>query len=554
VNPRPYQSECLGSIIERLRTERATLAVLATGLGKTVIFSLLAKIASRRVLVVAHRDELIQQAADKIERVTGIRPDIEMGDSRSREGDAYLHRPKIVVASVQSISRKSRLNRFRPHQFGLVVIDEAHRSVAPSYLRVVEHFSESKVVGFTATPDRLDNRGLKTVFESVAYRMDIHDGIEQGWLVPITCVRPKVHLDLDGIESRGGDFVESQLQQRILESEGVLHEYARGIVAGTRDRRTIVFCDSVRSAEQLSDILNRPGYGVRASWICGDPQLCPKERRRATIQSFRQGSITHLVNVGIATEGFDVPEISAVAVCRPTKSRALYTQMTGRGTRPPDGLADQHHDAASRRTAIASSVKSDMLLVDFTYGTHDHVLAGPADLLGEAMSEEERAAMMATLADSSSGMSLDEARAKAKEIVELKEKQKAMDAERRRADRARRKEREMVAANGDVAFEVVDVMGRYGIARDVAAQRVTAAIREGGKLTGAQLTSLRKQVPDCDDMPSALQRSLYKEMVRRRIVGECTLKQAKILRKAKLDPHMKFDEARRALDELFARR
>lgn len=547
---RPYQKDAVDGIISHLRGRRSTLCVMPTGSGKTIVFASLARMARKRVMVIAHRDILIRQAAEKIEAVTGTAPDIEKAEERSREGK-FLSRPKIVVASVQTLSNANRLRRFHPRDFGLIIVDEGHRAVAGSYMKVLDWFCTSKVLGVTATPDRLDKKGLATVFESVAYRLGISDAIADGWLVPVRCVSPKIaNLELAGLKTVNGDFVETQLQRRIAESEGVLHEYAVGIAEASRGRKTIVFADSVKSAEILADILRRPAFGIRSGWICGDQQLCPEQRRTAIIDGFRNGSISHLVNVGIATEGFDVPDIECVAVCRPTQSRALYAQMLGRGTRPHDPTLCDHETAEQRTQAIAASRKPCCTVIDFTYG-HGHTLAGPADVLGEAMDPEDIARAKAMLATGGVSCGVAEALEEAHREVQEKRDKARRKAEKRDALRqAAMDKRASVTMTGDVRLREVDVMGRYGITPESTERRLSKSARG---ITAKQLSHLLKQVPDADQMDPALQDSLYREMVRRRMLGLATLKQAKILKREGMDANMKFPDAIKALDRIFGK-
>lgn len=387
MNLRRYQRHAIDSTTEAFRDSRSALLVLATGTGKTVIFSTLAhEWQDRRVMVVAHREELVRQAADKIERITGEHPDIEMADEWA--DDSIFRQNKIVVSSVQTLNAGSprRLSRFRPDDFGLIVVDEAHHATADTYRRVIGHFDRSKILGVTATPDRSDEEALGRVFETVPFCYEMMDGIRDGYLVPIKVTTVNVK-DLDYSEARdtAGDLNQQDVA-KIQGSERVLHEIVDPIVAIAGNRKTIVFAtpgyagegeDEYHVAERMTEIINRhkPGSAVRVS------QDTPKDLRREYIRQFAEGRIQFLVNVGVLTEGFDDPTIEVVAITRPTKSRSLYAQMVGRGTRPI--VADESDDPEVRRRNIAASIKPHVEVVDVCGISGKHKLISPTDILGK---------------------------------------------------------------------------------------------------------------------------------------------------------------------------
>lgn len=411
---RDYQDEAVRKAAECLGRERSTLIVLPTGMGKTIVMGKLAGLAKKRVLVVAHREELVTQNADKIGRVTGKDVDIEMGDRLALEG--LLDRAPIVSASKDSL-HPNRIARFNAFDFGLVLVDEAHHATAKTYARIFEHFRGCKVVGVTATPDRADEEALGKVFESVAYEMSIRDGIERGWLVPVR--QRKIvceSLDFSGVRKVGGDFNQGQLAE-LLEQEGPLHEMtvptlevACGVDRHTIDtlmsldpetaaenfrakiterKRTLVFCSRVHHAELVTHILNR-WLPASAAIVHGKT---PSDERARLFKQFGAGEIQFLANVGIATEGWDDPAtdgrgVQVVALMRPTQSRSLYAQMIGRGTRPLPGLVDQFEDAVSRTAAIAQSAKPSVLILDFHDLADTHSLIHAEDVLGGSFEDK----------------------------------------------------------------------------------------------------------------------------------------------------------------------
>jgi superfamily II DNA or RNA helicase len=270
------------------------------------------------------------------------------------------------------------MHRFRPEEFGLLVIDEAHRSVADTYREVVNHYcGPAALLGVTATPDRHDEQALGQVYRTVAFDYELTDAIAEGWLVPIRQKFLSVELDLSGTRYTLGDFHGADLRA-LLAAEDTLERIASDAVQWAGERRTLVFADCVANAERLTVALNRHRLGC-AALVTGE---LPDPERRRVIADYRAGATQYLVNVGIATEGFNVPDISCVVMARPTASRSLYTQMAGRGTRALAGVLDDIDTAAARCAAIAASDKRDLLLLDVVGNSARHKLITAADILG----------------------------------------------------------------------------------------------------------------------------------------------------------------------------
>ena len=336
VKLRPYQNEAITAILNaRRRGVKRMVVCLPTGAGKTVIFSHLASIAQRRVLVLAHREELLSQAQEKLQRALGDRG---LVDIEQAEQSASLS-AKIVVASIRSL-RSERLHRLISEEsFGLMIYDECHHAVAQdnqrvlSELGVFEESFEGTLVGFTATTKRADGIGLDEVFEALVYSRNLQDMIRDQYLVPLRGYRISTSVSLEGMEGRG-DFPIDELGERvdIQERNGLV---ARTIQELARDRRTICFCVTVRHAENLAQTLRE--CGVPAAMIYGE--MKSPERARV-LSDFRDGTLQVLTNVGVLTEGFDDPEVSCVAMARPTRSESMYIQCVGRGMRLFEGKKD----------------------------------------------------------------------------------------------------------------------------------------------------------------------------------------------------------------------
>lgn len=392
MNLRPYQTKALDGIVDAFKSSRSTLAVLPTGGGKTILFAhaIEAMKGHGRALVLAHREELIDQAADKIHRVTGIKPDIEMGGRWAAES-GLLHAPSpIIVSSIQTqiagMEGAGRMTRFKPEQFGLVVVDEAHHAPAESYRRVIDYYKQgpAKILGVTATPDRADEQALGQIFETVAFEYGILDAINDGWLVPIHQQFIVVDsLDLSQCRTTAGDLNGADLSDAV-EDERTLHGMVFPTLDIVKDRKTLVFATSVAQAERIAEIFNRHKPDS-ARCVFGHT---PKEQRRETLRHYSSGMFQTLVNVGVATEGFDQHDIEVVVMGRPTKSRALYAQMVGRGTRPLAGIVDRFGEPDQRRLAIADSDKPHCLVLDFVGNSGRHKLVSTADILGGNYADE----------------------------------------------------------------------------------------------------------------------------------------------------------------------
>lgn len=389
LSPRIYQTEAIDAARDKLRNHRSTLIVLPTGTGKTVLFAMAARMCAEktgRTLILAHREELINQAASVLERV-GLAPGIERADSYARS----MYDPHAVVATVQTL-RGKRLASWPTNYFKLIVVDEAHHATAQSYRNILDHFASGKVVGVTATPDRADEDEIADVFESTAYEMSIWDAMTAPtpgpYLSPLKFVRCDTPIDLRGLKASSEDYNESDLAERITPLIEVL---ANAVKARVGDRQTLVFTPDCASASAMATALQ--SIDCKADYVWGD-----SPDRVEKIERYKRGETRILVNCMIFTEGFDAPYTSAIVLCRPTKSRSLYSQMVGRGTRLAPG-------------------KEDCIVVDFAWLTDAHDLVRPADLIISRARDDESDAgeILDALTDADEVVDLIEAAKKAKE-------------------------------------------------------------------------------------------------------------------------------------------
>lgn len=298
---RPYQQECIRSIPER----GAYLIQLATGLGKTVIFTQMPR--RGRMLIISHREELVRQPLKYFDCKTGV----EMAGEHA-PADA-----EVVSASVQSLAR--RLDRYSPDYFDIVIIDECHHASANTYKRILQHFTPRLLLGFTATPNRADHVRLDDVFEKIIFQRDLRWGVQNGWLSDIFCRRVTIGYDLSAVKSRGGDFAPGELDEALDGTEQAVADAYRQYAEGA----TLIFAASVRHAQAIAAEI-----GPDAVVVTGETK-----NRADIIRDFTERKIKCLVNVMVFTEGTDIPLIETLIIARPTQSDSLYTQMVGRGLR-----------------------------------------------------------------------------------------------------------------------------------------------------------------------------------------------------------------------------
>ena len=351
---RPYQQEAKDAIFREWDQEghNKTLLVLPTGTGKTIVFASVAERCVRdgsRVLILAHRGELLEQAQDKLFRSTGLRSAVEKAEDSSL-GSWF----RVTVGSVQTLMREKRLAKFSPDHFGHIIIDEAHHCLSDSYQRVLEHFAGAKVLGVTATPDRGDMRNLGQYFESLAYEYSLPRAIRDGYLCPIKAQTIPLRLDLSGVGIQSGDFKAGDLGTAL---DPYLYQIADEMANYCQGRKTVVFLPLVKTSKKFRDILLDRGF--RAAEVNGESQ-----DRAEILRDFDAGKYNVLCNSMLLTEGWDCPSVDCIVVLRPTKIRSLYSQMVGRGTRLCEG-------------------KDHLLLLDFLWHTERHELCHPASLICE---------------------------------------------------------------------------------------------------------------------------------------------------------------------------
>ena len=353
---RPYQQQAKDAIFSEWENGiKKTLLVLPTGCGKTIVFAKVAEECVKggsRVLILAHRGELLGQAADKIGKSTGLGCATEKAEQTCL-GSWF----RIVVGSVQSMMREKRLNQFPNDYFNTIIIDEAHHCISDSYQKVLRHFPDAEVLGVTATPDRGDMQNLGTVFESLAYEYTLPKAIKEGYLSPIKAVTIPLKIDMSAVGVQAGDFKSGDIATAL---DPYLESIAEEMEKYCSNKKTVVFLPLVKTSQKFRDILNN--HGFKAAEVNGD-----SKDRAEILEAFDKDQYNVLCNSMLLTEGWDCPSVDCIVVLRPTKVRSLYCQMVGRGTR----LSPETN-------------KDHLLLLDFLWHTERHELCHPASLICES--------------------------------------------------------------------------------------------------------------------------------------------------------------------------
>ncbi len=405
MTPRPYQAAARAAVHEAWKTVDRTLLVLPTGCGKTIVFSLISYDiveAGGRPLILAHRGELLSQAADKLERAVGLAAAREQAENEAH--DTLL---PVTVGSVQTLMRQSRLDRFAPDHFSHIIIDEAHHATTDSYANILSHFVDAKVLGVTATPDRHDRQNLGKVFESVAYEMSLIQAITDGYLSKIRALSIPLKIDLTGVAVKNGDFDETELASALDPYLGQIADTMREKCA---TRKTLVFLPLIATARKFAGLLAERGF--RAQWVSGD-----HPNRRQILDEYAAGKYDVLCNSMLLTEGYDDPATDCIVCLRPTKSRPLYAQIVGRGTRLHPG-------------------KDNLLLLDFLWMTDKHELCRPAHLVAP---KEEVAKAMTERVQEAGAADIDEELVKTanEDVVREREEKLAEELKQQRAKQAK---------------------------------------------------------------------------------------------------------------------
>ena len=507
---RPYQQEARESIQREWENgNKKTLLVLPTGCGKTIVFSKVIEDRVRkgeRVLVLSHRSELLEQASDKLKQSTGLNTATEKAEETSI-GSWF----RVVVGSVQTLQRDKRLRKFAKDHFDTIVVDEAHHCISDGYQRVLGHFDQANVLGVTATPDRGDMRNLGTYFQSLAYEYTLPKAIKEGYLSKIKALTIPLTLDLSGVGTQAGDFKSSDLSSAL---DPYLYQIADEMAKQCQDRKTVVFLPLVKTSQKFRDILNERGF--KAAEVNGE-----SKDRAEVLKDFEDGKYNVLCNSMLLTEGWDCPSVDCVVVLRPTKVRALYSQMVGRGTRLFPG-------------------KEELLLLDFLWHTERHDLCRPASIIA---TDEAVAKAMTKRSEEATNVAMD--------IMELEEVA-VKDAVAEREEALAKKLSEMRKRKRSL---VDPLQFEMSIQAEDLANYVPAFGWEAGPPSEKQLKALEKSGIFPDEVENAGKAKLILDRLdKRRNEGLATPKQIRCLERYGFRNVgiWKFDNAKRLIDRIAA--
>lgn len=506
---RPYQQQARDYIhAEWENGHTRTLLVLPTGTGKTIVFASVAADQVRagdRVLILAHRGELLEQAADKLQRSTGLVSAVEKADATCL--NTWF---RVVVGSVQTLQRTARLERFPHDYFGTIIIDEAHHAITDGYRRILDYFGDAKVLGVTATPDRGDMRNLGEVFDSLAFEYKLTDAIKEGYLCRIMAQTIPLKLDISSVTMSGGDYAVGDLGTAL---DPYLEQIAAEMAQRCKGRKTVVFLPLIKTSQKFRDLLN--SHGFRAAEVNGQ-----STDRKKVLADFDAGKYNVLCNSMLLTEGWDCPSVDCVVVLRPTKVRSLYSQMVGRGTRLSPG-------------------KSDLLLLDFLWMTDKHELCRPADLVCEDRAVARQ--MTENLAQTGCPEDIEKAAVQASEdVVAQREEALAKQLEEQR----RKKARLVDPLQYEMSIQAEDLAGY-----------VPAFGWEAGPPSAEQTAALEKMGILPDAVESAGKASLLLDRLnKRRAEGLTTPKQIRVLERYGFQSvgTWSFDAAKHMIDRIAA--
>ena len=512
VTLRPYQEEARKAVEDTwINGTKRTLLVLPTGCGKTIVFAKIAEDMVRkgnRVLILAHRSELLQQAADKIQNATGLICSIEKAEETS-VGSWYM----ITTGSIQTMQRESRLSKFDKEHFPVIIVDEAHHCVSAGYQKVLQYFEKSMVLGVTAAPDRGDMRNLGEYFETLAYEYTLPKAIKEGYLTPIKALTVPLSIDISQVGMQSGDFSSGEVGNAL---DPYLEQIANEMTQYCAGRKTVVFLPLVKTSQKFTKILNSKGF--HAAEVNGN-----SDDREEVLRDFDKGKYNVLCNSMLLTEGWDCPSVDCVIVLRPTKVRALYSQMVGRGTRLYPG-------------------KEELLLIDFLWHTERHELCHPANLICE---DAEVAKKLTKNLEDKAGIAIDleEAEKTASEdVVAQREEALAKQLE----EMKRRKKRLVDPLQFEMSIQAEDLAGY-----------VPTFGWEAAPASQKQISALEKLGICPDEIENAGKaKKLLDRLDMRRVAGLTTPKQIRFL-EGKGFQHVgtwDFDSARKLIDRIAGHR
>ena len=458
---------------------------------------------NKRVLILAHREELLDQASDKLFKSTGLIT------AKEKANETCLGKWNMVaVGSVQSLQNPKRLEKFSKDYFDVIVIDEAHHSLSNSYRRIIDYFDKAQILGVTATPDRGDNQKLGKIFESVAYEYSLAKAIKSGYLSKIMVQTVPLEIDLKGLTVSAGDYSASSCGTAL---DPYLDQIADKMLEYCKNRKTLVFLPLIETSKKFTKLLNEKGF--KAHEINGN-----SEDRQETLGKFSRGEYNVLTNSMLLTEGYDEPSIDCVIMLRPTKIRSLYSQVIGRGTRLFEG-------------------KKELLVLDFLWLTDRLDLCRPANIV--CKTQEVAKKLTDNINDDGGMVDLLEGEIKAEKDV-LQEREEALA---KQLKEMRKKKSKLV---DPLQYEM-------SIQDEDLANYIPNIGWEQAPASKKQIETLKKLGIFADEgMCSGKAKLLLDKMSNRRLAGLCTPKQIRLLERFRFNHvgEWQFEEADKMINRI----
>lgn len=483
---RPYQTEAISQINSHWADWQRELLVLPTGCGKTVVFNTIAHERPGRTLILAHREELIEQARDKYWSMFGE----PAGKIKATENEIL----RVTVGSIQTMCRRDYTNAF-----DTVIIDEAHHTISPSYMKLLDQLPKAKVLGVTATPDRGDKKSLARYYDGIAYEYSLKNAVKDGYLCKINAKTIPLKINMDSIKVSLGDFEVNSIAETL---EPYLPQIAEAIRVEAAARKTVVFCPLISIAKELAGMI--PG----AREVNGG-----SDDRKEVLDWFDQaGPGAVLCNAMLLTEGWDCPSCDCVVVLRPTKIRALYCQMIGRGTRLSPG-------------------KDNLLILDFLWLCQKHNLCKPASLVAD--NEEDVATVV-----------------KASEDDEIDLFEAVSDAEEQRRNALA----EALARNAKRKSRLVNPLELFSLLDDVGLADYEPTFKwEEADASEKQIQALQNFGINADGISKGFACAIMDRLINRSSQHLATVKQIKCLRQFGYEPiDWTFEQASKKISALAA--
>jgi superfamily II DNA or RNA helicase len=534
--PRPYQVEAADAAYRETVSRKSCLILMATGTGKSITIGMISARSSGRTLVIVNREHLVWQDVRACRSVLGDHAvQVEMAGNRADLTRTMFGETRVVVASVQSLSQPRRLGRFKPTDFENVVVDEAHFGVQknPTYNAVVRHFDGCRRrVGLTAAGDRGDNESLSPFFEHVAFRYNILDAYADGYLVrPVQKFVRITDLDVSAVRRTRGHRDRADLEFA-LSTKAALAKIAQPTydLANCRGERrpTLVVCSGVRQSHLMAAVFNEIERGSAVA-LDGttDPGLI-----EAAKADHAAGRFQFLVGCDLFLYGWDAPYLRCLAVARPVGSRSLYEQIMGRVVRPLPGVVDAGNTADERRAAILASKKPGGLVLDFVGNGDRHSLVCSADVLAGRVSPASLAAVKDKFRNSG-------------DFADMYEEMRRLRGEKAAADAAA-----LTRVSVAVTYTTEDT---DPFVRRLPAERRGAGLSRRKRLANPRvLAVLKRNGFETANLSAADVDRHMREIARRRKLGLCTVRMARLLASKGLDPDTDMAEAKAAIDAIQA--